>query len=197
MADRASALDGHLVAGVSGIVTEDGPGIVLELLRDLALYQVAAWPDTLEACGAALMEVAGADALPGPGMAIETGSIAVLRTDPLKWWIVGTAAPPPDPSAGAVLDLSHSRTRVRITGPEAAALLNRFLPLDLRENAFPRGSVASSALHHVGVTLWRSAAGYELFMPRGFALSCWEVLMETARQFGVEVRQSVLPGAGT
>ncbi|MDE0280104.1 MAG: sarcosine oxidase subunit gamma [Gammaproteobacteria bacterium] len=197
MADRASALDGHLVAGVSGNVTEDGPGVVLELLRDLVLHQVAAWPDTLESCGVALAEVTGADALPGPGMAIESGDVAVLRTEPLKWWIVGTAALPLDPSAGAVLDLSHSRTRIRITGPDAAALLNRFLPLDLRENAFPRSSVASSALHHVGVTLWRSAAGYELFMPRGFALSCWEVLMETARQFGVEVRQSVLPGAGT
>ena len=194
MAERASALDGHIVAGVSGIVAEDGPGVILELLRDLVLHQVAAWPDTLDACGAALAGVAGT-ALPGPGQATESGGVALLRTEPLKWWIVGSMAPPLDPSAGATLDLSHSRTRVRVTGPDAAALLNRFLPLDLGERAFPRGSVASSAFHHVGVTLWRSTSGYELFIPRGFALSCWEVLMESARQFGVEVRQSVLPGS--
>ncbi len=196
MAERASALDGHIVAGVSGIVTEDGPGITLELLRDLVLHQVAAWPDTVNTAGAALAGSVGTDALPGPGQAIETGGVAVLRTEPLKWWIVGAMAPPLDSSIGAVLDLSHSRTRIRVTGPDATALLNRFLPLDLRESAFPRGSVASSALHHVGVTLWHGNAGHELFIPRGFALFCWEVLMETARQFGVEVRQSTLSGSG-
>jgi sarcosine oxidase gamma subunit len=47
--------------------------------------------------------------------------------------------------------------------------------------------VAATAFHHVGVTLWRSEAGYELFLPRGFALSLWELLYESAQQFGVEV----------
>lgn len=66
-------------------------------------------------------------------------------------------------------------------------LLNRHLPLDLREGAFPLGSVASTAFHHVGITVWRSEAGYELFLPRGFAVSLWELLRESAEQFGVEV----------
>ena len=59
--------------------------------------------------------------------------------------------------------------------------------LDLRDEAFPVGSVASSVIHHVGVTLWRSAEGYELFIPRGFALTLWEGFLESAEQFGVEV----------
>jgi len=42
-------------------------------------------------------------------------------------------------------------------------------------------------MHHVGVTLWRSTTGYELFIPRGFALSSWEILFDSALQFGVEV----------
>jgi len=49
------------------------------------------------------------------------------------------------------------------------------------------GSVASSVTHHVGVTLWRSQDGYELFIPRGFALSLWEGFVESAQQFGVEI----------
>jgi heterotetrameric sarcosine oxidase gamma subunit len=65
--------------------------------------------------------------------------------------------------------------------------LNRHLPVDLRDGACPVGSVVSTALHHVAVALWRSEHGFELFLPRGFALSCWEVLLETAEQFGVEV----------
>ncbi|HAF74482.1 MAG TPA: sarcosine oxidase subunit gamma, partial [Gammaproteobacteria bacterium] len=47
--------------------------------------------------------------------------------------------------------------------------------------------VASAGIHHVGVTLRRSDAGYELFIPRGFAVSLWELLVETAEQFGLEI----------
>ena len=86
-----------------------------------------------------------------------------------------------------MLDISHSRTQVRINGPQAESFLNRHLSLDLREQSFPVGSVASSVIHHVGVTLWRSEQGYELFIPRGFALSLWQGLVESATQFGLEV----------
>lgn len=188
MAERASALDGQVHPGVFGVESEDGPGIVLTLLRDLTLFQVAAWPDTLGEAGEEVRSAAGVDAMPGPGTSATAGRNSVLRIEPLKWWIIGAEAPALASTIGATLDLSHSRTRVRVSGPDAAALLNRFLPLDLRESAFPEGAVASSALHHVGVTLWRNADGYELFIPRGFALSCWEVLEESARQFGLEVR---------
>jgi len=60
--------------------------------------------------------------------------------------------------------------------------------LDLRDASFPVGSVASTAFHHVGITLYRSEAGYDLFLPRGFALSLWEMLLESAAQFGGEIR---------
>ena len=60
--------------------------------------------------------------------------------------------------------------------------------MDLRDDFFPVGTVASSALHHVGITLWRSNDGFDLFLPRGFALSTWEILIETAAQFGAEVK---------
>ncbi|MCS5599280.1 MAG: hypothetical protein NZ707_05940, partial [Rhodospirillales bacterium] len=66
--------------------------------------------------------------------------------------------------------------------------LNRHLPIDLREKYFPVNSVASSAIHHVSVKLWRSDTGYHLFIPRGFALSLWAIFLETASQFGYEIK---------
>ena len=83
--------------------------------------------------------------------------------------VVGVEAPVFAADKAVTLDLSHSRTRVCVSGDDAATFLNRHLPLDLREASFPVGSVASSATHHVGVTLWRSQDGYELFMPLGHA----------------------------
>ncbi len=185
MAERISALEGHVATGRFGA---DGEvGVTLCEVPGLTLHQVAAWPDSLATVGAKAAKAAGAKAAPGPCAAAVGSEGALLRVEPLKWWLFGVAAPALAPAEGATLDLSHSRSHVRISGPQAAALLNRHLPLDLREAAFPAGSVAASAFHHVGVTLWRSEAGYELFLPRGFALSLWELLLESAAQFGAEV----------
>ena len=185
MVERASALEGHYQTGRFG--RHGSTGITLELVRDLQLCQVAAWPDTLQQVADQLCTAIGAEAVPSPCQSIATASGSLLRIEPLKWWLVDVTAPVMDSEQGAIVDLSHSRCRIRVNGNEATTLLNRLLPLDLREKSFSVGAIASSAMHHIGVTLWRSEQGYELFLPRGFALSGWEVLFESAEQFGVEV----------
>ena len=189
---RVSALAGHNKPGKFGAVDGDGQaGVVLEDVGNLVLSQVASWPDQLEAVGAETASALGLSQAPGPCRAVEGendgAGVAMLRIEPLKWWLVGAPAPSLEADQGVTLDLSHSRTRIRISGARAADFLNRFLPLDLRESSFPEGAVASSVIHHVGVTLWRSSQGYELFIPRGFALSLWEGLVESAQQFGLEI----------
>lgn len=185
MAERVSALAGHADSLRFGI--EGDPGVSLSDVGGLRLHQVAAWPDTLAAVGEKAAKAAQVEAAPGPGRAAAGKGTALLRVEPLKWWLIGAPPPALIPDEGATLDLSHARTHVRLAGPQAALLLNRHLPLDLSDASFPVGAVGSSAFHHVGVTLWRSAAGYELYPPRGFALSLWEMLLESAAQFGAEV----------
>ena len=185
MVDRVSALAGHYPVGHHG--APDVTGVTLEDRVGLVMHQVAAWPDTLAGVGALVASAVGAEAAPGPGQSTTGSGGTLLRVEPLKWWVLGTAAPDIDPEQGNTLDISHARTQLRIGGDDAATFLNRFLPLDLRDEAFPVGSVASSVIHHVGVTLWRSPEGYELFIPRGFALTLWEGFLESAEQFGVEV----------
>jgi heterotetrameric sarcosine oxidase gamma subunit len=115
----------------------------------------------------------------------------LLRVEPLKWWVISEREnmhlPDIDRQLGTVLDLSHSRTWLRLSGDKTPTLLNHFLPIDLRESAFATGAVASTALHHVGITLWREAGAYSLLIPRSFALSLWELVTETAQQYGVAV----------
>ena len=185
---RISALRGHYSTGKSGEVSVDGSvGVVLENVEGLELYQVAGWPDTMDKVGTQVAKAAKAASAPGPGQVVVGKKGALLRIEPMKWWLIGVAAPEVLPGHGTTLDLSHSRTRIRIGGPHAGEFLNRFLPLDLREKVFPPGSVASSAIHHVGVTLWCSDDHYDLFVPRGFALFVWEGLVDVARQFGLEI----------
>jgi heterotetrameric sarcosine oxidase gamma subunit len=185
MVDRVSALAGHNLPGHRDDSAKTG--LILREPQDLLLHQVAAWSDSIDAVGKTLANTIGADAAAGPGSAVTGSKGSMLRIEPMKWWLVGIAAPAFDAEQAATLDLSHSRTRLCVSGDDAAEFLNRHFPLDLREASFPVGTVASSATHHVGVTLWRSADGYEMFIPRGFALSLWEGFVASAEQFGVEI----------
>jgi len=185
VAERESALKGHYKPGRFGEAGE--PRVALQEIPLSVLHQIAAWPDTVDTVADKAAPAAGADAAPGPGAVVVGRRGALLRVEPLKWWLYGAAAPELDPEAGATLDLSHARTQVRVSGSRARECLNRLVPLDLRSESFPIDSTAATAMHHVGVTLWRSPEGYELFLPRGFAVSLWEVLLDTAVQFGVEV----------
>ena len=186
MPDRVSALSGHYQIGLLGKGGE--PGVVLSEVPGLILHQVAAWPDTLSSVGVQVAGIIGVSEASGPGTAVVGPDCALLRIEPLKWWCYNSRQMLVlDPEQGTTLDMSHSRTHLRVRGPQAQKCLNRLVPLDLRTSSCPVGSVMSTAFHHVGVTVWHSNNGFELFVPRGFALSLWEVLVETAAQFGAEI----------
>ncbi len=194
MADSTNLVDSTtLPARVSALaahhkpITLSQPGVTLTEVRDLTLWQLAVWPDTLTATANQAVEALGLSSVPGFCRAESNGDVAMLRIEPCKFWVYGVQPPEIEASNGAVIDLSHSRCHVRITGAEATSVLNSYLPLDLRDQSFPVGTVASTAFHHVGVTLWRSELGYELFLPRGFAVSLWELLCEASEQYGVAV----------
>ncbi len=179
---RVSALASHYRP-----VSAANAGVILTEVENLTLWQLATWPETIQRVAQNVAAQLSVPAVPGFGQAVSHNSISMLRIEPLKFWVIGSALTEIDANDGVVIDLSHSRTHIRITGDRAVTLLNSYLPLDLREQSFPPGSVASSAFHHIGVTLWRSDAGYELFVPRGFAVSLWELLVESATQYELSV----------
>lgn len=182
MADSMSALQTTLPLDVS-----IGDAVTIGEVREFSLVQIAAWPDTLAAVAQFGSNLAKVSQAPGPGFAANGDHGHFLRVEPLKWWVIaqGSGQPLPDLTSdmGSVLDLSHSRVWIKITGDKAEELLNKFLPLDLRVGQFPVGSVASTAFHHVGVTLWRDEQGYSILVPRSFAASLCELLVESASQF--------------
>ena len=154
------------------------------------LWQLCAWPGRKAAVESLLRETVGDAPRPRQLAQGESGA-AALRLAPLVWWVEGAdeeaAARLASLSAedGAALELSHGYARLRMGGPRAAELLNRFLPLDLRAAHFPVGAVASSGTHHTPVTLAReSDETYALWLPRSYAKSLWELLCDAARRMG-------------
>jgi len=173
------------------------PGaVVLQEHAVHSLIQVSAWPQTQERVATQLADSLGVDRAPGPGRAVTTSGATIMRIHPLSWWLLDADGPSLDPAQwmtaelGTFLDLGHSRARVALSGPDSSTLLNRFLAIDLRPSVFPIGAVATGAFHHVSVLLHRREQDFHLYMPRGFAVSLFELLAETAAQFGSQVLPS-------
>ena len=186
MAKRSSALESNYPVGINAANNESR--LQLSEIKNLQLTQVAAWPESINKVGSYIANHLNFSEYAPPNKAIVNNSVVMMRIEPLKWWIIGSDVPMLSSNEGPSLDLSHSFTHLEISGPSTSFFLNRHLPLDLREKNFPINSVASSAIHHVSVKLWRSDSGYHLFIPRGFALSLWEIFLETASQFGYEIK---------
>ena len=79
MAKRTSALAAHYPVGRHGAPGE--PGVILEEIRDLELFQIAAWPDTIDQVATIAAQTAGADGAPGPLSATVGSSGALLRIE--------------------------------------------------------------------------------------------------------------------
>ena len=160
----------------------------LEEKRNLQLTQVACWPNTFSNICFKISEELNIENCTIPNQAITKEKATVIRVEPLKWWVIGGDIKTISSEFGSKLDLSHAFTHIQISGSVSSLFLNRHLPIDLRENSFPINKFASSAIHHVSIKLWRSNNAYNLFIPRGFAFSLWEIFLETAKQFNFEVK---------
>ncbi len=190
MVDQTSALHGYL--SPEQFNSSDEFGITLEEITRFSLFQFAGWTDTMAQTAEAVIQSAVASTVPKIGQSTVGDKALVLRVEPLKYWLISdqpmtefTMLPS---EVGCSLDLSHSRTWIKISGTKANTLLNHFLPIDLRHDKFIQGDVISTAFHHVGVTLWRTEEHFNLLIPRSFAASLWELLVDSASQFGFEVK---------
>ena len=186
MVNRSSPLESNYSVGIKG--TKNKSQLQLSEIKNLQLTQVAAWPDSINRVGSNVANHLNFNEYASHNKAIVNNSVVMMRIELLKWWIIGSDVPSLTSDDGTSLDLSHSFTHLEISGSSATLFLNRHLPLDLREKYFPVNSVATSAIHHVSVKLWRSDSAYHIFIPRGFALSLWEIFLETASQFGYEIK---------
>ena len=166
---------------------EDKIEIVFSENHNLVIQQIAAWPDEISNVEKLFSDELGVK----QNIDFNRGEIfknnSLWRMEPLKWWLIGSTIDLPE-NIGTSLELSHAFTSIMINGEKSEILLNRHLPLDLRLDNFPIHSSASSAIHHVSIKLLKfSKNNYQIFIPRGFAISTWEILLESSKQFGYEV----------
>ena len=150
--------------------------------------QQDAFQNTLRACG-------GLEPPVELYRGIASGDARLYRvTDDQYWWLATTHAAMRrfaielPSSVGTFTSLSASRVRIRITGAAARDVLCRGIAIDLHPAVFLQGHSAQTGLHHCGIFLERVADdGYEIFVPRSYAVSIWEWLIDAALPFGYDV----------
>jgi heterotetrameric sarcosine oxidase gamma subunit len=168
----------------------DEIGIFFSENYNLTIQQIAAWPEEILNVEKLFSDQVGIHQQIDFNQGEVMKNNSLWRMEPLKWWLLGSTINLPE-NLGTSLELSHAFTSIKVSGETSEILLNRHLPLDLRLENFPIHSSASSAIHHVSVKLFRlSAKEFNLFIPRGFALSIWEILLQSASQFGYEIKDS-------
>jgi heterotetrameric sarcosine oxidase gamma subunit len=180
MFERRSAL-GVLHAGPGGPLT------IGELRGDWRLWQVTAQPGA----EAAMMASLAAQVGPLPekvGLATQSQGRTLMLVGPAQYLLSGGPVTVPD-AEGAVVELTHARTRLYLEGPDAPEVLSRGAPLDFHDSAFPVGAFAQTGIHHTPVLIHRvGQQRYEIDALRTFALTVWHWLEDACLPFGYEAR---------
>ena len=188
MLDRLSPLAHDLKPGRYG-AQSDAPVILGE--RPIAsLWQIAGWAD-FDAAAAPALAACGFDAANDYRTSVTNGDATAYRIAPDRILIEG--APDLDSFATdalTVLDLSHARTAITLSGPKARTLLSQLTSVDMSAASFDVGHFVQTGMHHIGVLL--KCVGpdrFEILVPSTWAATLWDAICVNAMPLGYEVRE--------
>ena len=148
---------------------------------------------------------AAADTAAAAGLGVSYGrsqrrpdGTLVCGTRPDEWTIYGAAgqaaaisATVPTDGFVTVIDITHGRAMLRITGSNAAASLNKICNLDLGEELTPNGAVFSASVGNVGCDLVRDdqdgQTSFLISCERSFGRFLFVAVADASTEFGVQI----------
>lgn len=191
--ERVSALTGHMRTGRHGYAGDDrGPVTATEVSR-LTMVEIAAWDDAGDRIVQAVKDATGLTLPTEAHGAILEGKHSALWLGPNRWLFLSTE----DCRAvlhkaldgiAAVIDQSHGRTVLELSGPSVTALLSKGCSLDFHPSAFPPGRCKATYFAHLSVLIQRlEEQRFRLYLPRSFAASGWEWVLDAASEYSLIV----------
>jgi heterotetrameric sarcosine oxidase gamma subunit len=199
VADQAhlfvSALDGVAAPGRTGRGTAS-PGVTVCEIQGAGLATVTARKGRRAALLDSARSVFGAE-LPATPRRVEGRDIAFIWSGPDQWLACKLPAPSEGMEAllatsfaglASIVDQSHGRTLLRVTGPHVRDALAKGVAVDLHPRAFKTGDAAATLVSHIPVHLWQidDRPTYEFAVARSLAQSFWHWLEASAAQYGLE-----------
>jgi sarcosine oxidase subunit gamma len=190
-----SALDGSIAPGHHGRNTRD-PGVIVSEVRDAGLATVTARKGRRAELVGAARSTFGVE-LPVTPRWVEGPELTFIWSGPDQWLAYKRVAPPGGMESllahslgdlASIVDQSHGRAILRVTGPKVREALAKGVTIDLHPRAFKTGDTAATLVSHIAVQLWQidDRPTYEFAVARGFAQSFWHWLESSAAEFGLE-----------
>ena len=181
---RINALDAYFPKRQGTAASSE---IDFKLIRDSKLNQLATWPNKINEFQKNIQNFQIHNDYLKPGTVCHSGKTSIVRIEPFKWWVL-------DDYSGNFkfdqedfvmnLDLSHSFVQIKMSGIFSKRILAHHVPVDLREVQFPVDKLITTSMHHVSIKIWRKQNCWQIFLPRSFSESLWQLLSETAEQYG-------------
>lgn len=131
------------------------------------------------------------------GILVANGDFEVRFSGPGEWLVLSEVHAPETLAAelgvrlgdaAFVIDQSHGRVALTLTGPDAARILANGVAVDLHADSFPVGRAANVLCHHISVNLARtSAQSFDLVVMRSFAEALVDDIKVIARSHDLSV----------
>lgn len=194
MADLLSSLPlTHLAP--AGHYGATGAGVRLHILDRLALASVSAarhqTAAAVEACNRHF-----ATMLADQPVVSQGAGIAFLGVGPGRWLAIGSSGEKivdrlenAFGATASVCDQSDGYVLFEIDGPCVRNCLSKGPSIDFSDAAFKTGSVATTSMAHIGLTIWRGqeADSYRIAVPASFAPSLLRLFIAGAAEFGLDI----------
>jgi heterotetrameric sarcosine oxidase gamma subunit len=130
----------------------------------------------------------------GYGKSVEIGEWLVTGSGPGEWTLLGPIGETMDvPTNGfaTVIDLTHGRALMRLSGHEAARALEKICSIDLSTPMCPDGAVFRAAVANVVSDVVRDDIGgtpsYLLHCERSSGQFLFEALLDAGTEFGIDI----------
>jgi sarcosine oxidase subunit gamma len=136
--------------------------------------------------------------LPAPGRSAAAAALIALWMRPEGWMLMAPRGPEGAlahqarqacAGLGAVVDQTHARAVLSLSGPQAGAVLARLCRIDLHPRRFPAGSVAATPIAELSCLLFRrdDTPCFDVILPASYADWFLEALTHAAAGVGYEV----------
>lgn len=187
----ASPLDGHRTIGQFGNL-KNGAGVTLTERNSVAIVDVAAWPDGSTKTINAIKRVTG---LGVSKTSDDVGNEAqAFQHAPHRWTVIGVDDTLPAQltksvgTSGTVVDLSHGRTIIRISGNEAEWVLAKLFAIDFAASAFPVGKGLATKHHEILAQIQRvDETVFDVIIFRSYARAFWHTMTRASEEVGYSV----------
>lgn len=194
---RRSALAGTIDAGEHGAKEFRGPGVEISERHYFSMVQIEARAEETPAMLHAAATALGLRPTEAFNTSVGDGRPRILWTGPNRWLVVEPETRDLDAllqgalgsTGAAVVDLSHARASLRLSGRSARHVLMKAGPLDWHPSAFTPGMCAQTAMFHVSALIdCRDEFIFDLYVARGFAVSFLESVIQASAEYGYQMK---------